>query len=76
MNSPIKVRPGERYYDRQQDEELTVLDASPQLDQLLIEAEGGGQEIRSLGNLLKRLSGGDIVVVDATLPRESSSRRD
>lgn len=74
--SNIKVSPGERYYDRQHDEDLTALDASPQLDQLLIETEGGVQEIRLLSDFLKRLCCGDIVEVEVALPPKSSGGRD
>ena len=74
--SAIRISPGERYYDRQHDEELTALDASPRLDQLLIETEGGTQEIRPLSDFLKHLCSGDIVVIEAALPNNSSGGRD
>jgi len=71
MNT-IRVSAGERYYDRPRDEELTVLDAAPRLDQILLETEGGVQEIRPLRDFLTGLRTGRIVLVEETRPPKGS----
>lgn len=68
--STIKVSAGERYFDRRRGEDLTVLDADPRLNQVLIEADGGAQEIHLLSDFLARLRSGRIVLVaDAKPPK-------
>lgn len=64
MNSGIRIRPGQRYCDLRSDDELTVLGAAPNDDQLFVEDENGVQEIRSLRSFLAALCQGRIVVVE------------
>lgn len=45
-----------------------ILDADPRLDQVLIETDGGAQEIHKLSDFLTSLRNGRIVGVDDVRP--------